>query len=311
MPTPNEAFVGNGKIIRMFPTTDALIILCTDGAYRLTGEAGVWRTDLVDATFVPCAPDACCVLNDIVYAYTGRGFCSLQGVQTSLLSRGVIDAEFPGRQFEEIRRIHMHANPTTEEVITVIQSDIDLSISSVVYVYSTLYKQWSTFKPPFNVFTSLGTFYPSVSGGLPSVLFGEFNNGSAPSVSTWSPDSGEQLAFPFVGLHPFYDGNPATLKQWIDATWIIDNAVSASGRLVYQYINRDVSSGIAVAKYPIADDAGSPDRRATCGIVRRVSINPTLSLAAYLFDSDPNAPPIVLKGVSIRYVPLTTQQKNK
>lgn len=300
VPTPNEAFVGNGKIIRMLPTTDALIILCTDGAYRLTGEAGVWRTDLVDPTFVPCAPDACCVLNDVVYAYTGRGFCSLSGVTTSLISRGVIDAQFPGRQFEEIRRIHMYADTSTEEIITLIQDPVSLDNSSTIYIYSTLYKQWTIFDPPFDTFTAIGTFYPSASGGVPYVLLGEWGGtGFAPVVSTWRPDSGQILDLPELRLQPFYAGDPALVKQWIDATWILNSGSSA-------VVRQEVSNGNSSGQDNIRSNTN--DSRATLGIDISSAISPVLQLSGFVvtFNLDPIP---VLKGVSVRYVPLTTQQK--
>lgn len=304
VPTPNESFVGKGKIIRMFPTTDALIILCTDGAYRLTGEGGVWRTDIVDSSFVPCAPDAACVLNDVVYAYTGRGFCSLAGNQTTLISRGVIDAQFPGRQFEEIRRIHLYANQTTEEIITIFQNPVTLNSSSQVYVYSTLYKQWSMFDPAFDRYTAIGTFYPSVTGGLPYVLFGEYGStGFAPVVSTWRPDSGVPIDQPELRLQPFYAGDPTVNKQWIDATWIAALNPDFNDVSMSQEINDGYSSGSAFFRR-----LNEIDARATLGIARKYAIGPSIELSAFVGTLGIDPPP-VLKGVSIRYVPLTTQQR--
>jgi hypothetical protein len=265
----------------------------------------VWRADLVDASFVPCAPDACCVLNDVVYAYTVRGFCSLTGVQTSLISRGVIDAQFPGRQFEEIRRIHLYANPSTEEIITIIQST-SLNNSSTVYVYSTLYKQWSFFDPVFDRYTAIGTFYPSASGGLPYILFGEYGStGFAPVVSTWRPDSGDLIEVPELRLQPFYAGDPTLTKQWIDATWVVAQDPDAV-LSIQQEVNDGVSSGAAFFGPLSAIDA-----RATLGIVRAGAIAPMLELAAFINTTYVVQPPPTLKGVSVRYLPLTSQQRNR
>jgi hypothetical protein len=309
VPTPNEAFIGNGKIIRMLATTDALIILCTDGAYRLSGEAGVWRSDLVDPSFVPCAPDACCVLNDIVYAYTMRGFCSLSGNQTSLLSRGVIDAQFPGRQFEEIRRIHLYANTTTEEIIVLFQDAVTLDASATVYVYSTLYKQWSQYDPSFDLFTAIGTFFPIASGGLPSVLFGEYGgSGFAPVVSNWAPDLGVPLNGE-LETQPLYAGDPATQKQWIDATYILDKADFFPQ--VQQYTTSSFSDFMGSGN-SFAKDIGFADKRCTIGIRRASAIGPVLRLRADFMPYDPGtSPPMTLKGISIRFVPLTTQQRDR
>jgi hypothetical protein len=305
VPTPNEAFIGNGKIIRLLPTTDALIALCTDGAYRITGEAGVWQSTLVDPTFVPCAPDAACVLNDVVYAYTGRGFCSLSGIQTSLLSRGVIDAEFPGRQFEEIRRIHLYANPTTEEIVAIIQSPLNLAFDATTYVYSTLYKQWSTYLPAVATFTAIGTFYPSASGGVPYPILGAYRNGFSPDAITWRPDSGTSVDFANIMLQPVYAGDPTVVKQWIDATWFFDRAAADSGGNITQL--RAAGEYTGQSGFSATDDSGS---RATIGIARQGAISPTLGIGAEIAPNASLTPP-VLKGVSIRYVPLTTQQRSR
>lgn len=307
VPTPNEAFIGNGSIINMFPLTDALIILCTDGAYRLTGDGGVWRSDIVDPTFVPCTPDACCVLNDVVYAYTARGFCSLQGITTSLLSRGVIDAQFPGRPFEEKRTVHMCANTTTEEIITVLQDTVSLFNAATVYVYSTLYKQWSTYAPTFRLYTALGLYNDGTPGSLPFVIFGEFNAPDPPAMSLWREAAGllGDTLYMDLQMQPVYAGDTAINKHWIDATWIMDGTDFAP-QLV-QSVNNGQSSGFGQGN-PTPGQTGQ-ETRCSMGIARKAAISPFLQLGVNIGSHDPSGNiPVTLKGVSIRFKPLATQQ---
>lgn len=303
VPTANTAATGSGALIRFLATTDCLWALCTDGAYRISGEAGVWRADLVDPTFVPVAPDACCVLNDIVYAYTSRGICSLAGVTTSLLTRGVLDAEFPGQPFTETPLIHLYANPVTEEIMVIFENATQGG-AATMYLYSTLYKQWSTivFSDP-NITAAASV--ASATAGVPNyTVFGAQVSGGPPKTFSWEDKGIAAQALrplPTLSLQPFYAGDPLMLKRWIDATWIF-NVVELT--TVAQGVNGESSSKSQAQLF-----APTPvDSRASIGITRNGAIGASLRIAALVYASLADVPP-VLKGLSLRYLPLTTQQK--
>jgi hypothetical protein len=302
VPSPNEAFVGGGQIIRLLPTTDCMWILCTDGAYRLSGAGGVWRTDLVDQTFVPVGPDACCVLNDVVYAYTSRGFASLSGTQVSLLTKGVIDAQFPVLSFRADSRIHLYANTAAEEILTVVEG-ATLGSTSTVYVYSTLYQQWSEYKPTDRRIMSFAMLQPANASDAPYPIFGTYDatiGAGQAYVRSWRPDAGTPLDG-VLNMQPWYGGDPLTQKRFIDSTWIIGSHAAAS-------IAQRVGPG-ALASGSATFKATQVDSRANMGIARAAAIGPSLVIGATLTHG--NTTPIVLKGVSFRSIPLTTQQRSR
>jgi len=307
VPSPNEAFVGSGQIIRLLPTTDCLWILCTDGAYRLSGAAGIWRVDLVDQSFVPIGPDACCVLNDVVYAYTSRGLASLSGTQTTLLTKGVIDAQFPVQGFSAESRIHLFANTATEEILTVVEG-ASLGSTSTVYVYSTLYQQWSEYRPTDRRIMSFAMYQPADAAAAPYPILGTYDpaiGAGQAYARSWRTDAGDPLTG-LLQLHPFYAGDPLALKRWIDATWI--GAGNGFNCYVQQYL-RVVPNTSAYAGFSYLEETPAGDARASVGILRAAAIAPAISLRAYLGHQ--SSIPWVLKGVSLRYLPLTTQQRSR
>lgn len=305
VPSSNEGIIGAGAIIRLLATTDCLWALCTDGAYRVSGEAGVWHSDLIDPTFVPVSPDACCVLNDVVYAYTPRGICSLAGVTTSLITRGVLDAEFPGQPFAESPLIHLCANPVTEEIMVIFENATQGG-DATMYLYSTLYRQWSTIKFSDPKLTAAASVASSTTGLPNYMVFGAQVSGGPPKTFSWD-DQGIALQalrpFPKLTLQPFYAGDPLTLKRWIDTTWLFNNVFQT--RMVQSangYSWEDVADIVQIAENTALD------ARASLGIRPESAIGPSIRLNGYVVCSASGEAP-VLKGLSIRYRPLTTQQK--
>ena len=303
VPTANTNRTGSGALIRFLPTTDCIWMLCTDGAYRVSGEAGVWRADLIDPTFVPVGPDACCVLNDVVYAYTPRGVCSLAGVATSLITRGVLDAEFPGQPFTETALIHLYANPVTEEIMVIFEAAAQGG-AATVYLYSTLYKQWSTIVFSDNAITAAAPV-ASATAGIPNyTVFGAQTSGGPPKTFSWD-DKGIALQalrpLPAFTLQPFYAGDPLVLKRWIDVTWIFNNVQLTT---VAQGVNGESTSQTQAQLF----SSNSIDARASMGVSRRGAIGESIRVSGFVYCSLSDIPP-VLKGLSLRYVPLTTQQK--
>jgi hypothetical protein len=303
VPTSNTARTGSGALIRFLATTDCIWALCTDGAYRISGEAGVWRADLIDPTFVPVSPDACCVLNDVVYAYTARGFCSLAGITTSLITRGVLDAEFPGQPFTESSLIHLCANTVTEEIMVIFEAAAQGG-DSVNYLYSTLYKQWSTIVFSDNKLTA-GASAASATAGIPNyMVFGAQVSGGPPKTFSWDDNGIAAQALrpsPAFTLQPLYAGDPLALKRWIDATWIFNN-------VQFTYVLQGVNGELTTTTVALLRSSNSVDSRASLGISRLGAIGASLRISGFVSSNFSDVPP-VLKGLSLRYVPLTTQQK--
>lgn len=298
VPSPNEAYVGSGEIIKLVPATDCLWILCTDGAYRLSGSAGVWRRDLVDRSFVPVGPDAVCELNDIVYAVTPRGLAALSGTQVTLISKGVIDAEIYPQSFSADNKLRLYANTSTEELIVVREAS-SLGQPSLIYIYSTLYQQWSTYRPTADELTAGAMYVPSNPNLAPYPIFASYSLNVA-SVHSWRTDAGNALQAR-VTFQPFYAGDPLVQKRWIDATWIIAHSPNV---YAFQRVQNLTAAGEGSFK---ATPAG--DGRLNLGIPRSAAIAPSLILGANLVHF--SSVPVVLKGVSLRFLQLTTQQRSR
>lgn len=92
VPLLNYVLVGRGDspIRRIVPLRDALIILKTDGIYRLTGDGPTnWRVDILDGTVRTIAPDSAVALGNQVYALTDQGVVSISESGVSIVSRAI------------------------------------------------------------------------------------------------------------------------------------------------------------------------------------------------------------------------------
>jgi len=240
-----------------------------------------------------------------VYAYTSRGICSLAGVTTSLITRGVLDAEFPGQPFTETPLIHLYANPVTEEIMVIFENATQGG-AATMYLYSTLYKQWSTIVFSDSAITAAASV-ASATAGVPNyTVFGAQTSGGPPKTFSWD-DKGIALQalrpLPAIALQPFYAGDPLVLKRWIDATWLF-------GAVLFTTMVQRDNNYLFESSAPINMTSlnASLDARASLGITRNAAIGPSIRLSGYLVCTSSDVPP-VLKGLSLRYLPLTTQQK--
>ena len=75
----DHRFVGdlNKAILALVPTRDALYILKEDGAFRLTGAGGVWRTDPIDPTAIIVLPSSARAVRGRVLFLGDRGVASI------------------------------------------------------------------------------------------------------------------------------------------------------------------------------------------------------------------------------------------
>ncbi len=79
-------------ILRIIPLRDSLIILKTDGIWRLTGEEGVIPTVApTDYSAILQAPDSASVLNNNIYALTSQGITQISDTGVSIVSRSIED----------------------------------------------------------------------------------------------------------------------------------------------------------------------------------------------------------------------------
>jgi hypothetical protein len=84
VPLANYIDVGAGTILKMAPTQSALLLLCTDGLWRVTGDGTSWQVNQIDPTVTLLHPDCLTSLNNQIYGWVEDGLSLIgeDGAQT-------------------------------------------------------------------------------------------------------------------------------------------------------------------------------------------------------------------------------------
>lgn len=299
VPPSNSAFVGSGEIVGLQSTRDALWIFCTDGLFRLSGEAGQWRIDQLDTTMLLSAPQCCTALREAVYAYTNRGLVRIADDGFDELSEQSVGDVLVGAAYVETAALIVERDESNDEVHV-----IDTGVSGgapIHYVFATRFECWS--KLTFADVTALAyQRIPTNPATQPNgwLVIGRSPSGAAPTYALFDQNTGSANLVPVVQFQPIYADDPVTLKQWIDVTWIFQLADGTNGRVILSSW-RGVSDGSATVTPWLNGDA-----RATVGVPRSVAVAPAIS-PGFSIAIGVAAPP-VCKGLSLRFQPLTEQQ---
>lgn len=79
-------------IQRILPLRESLIIMKTDGVYRLTGDTPAnFTVDILDNTVFVSAPETAVTLNNQIYAFTNQGVCTISDTGVAVISRPIED----------------------------------------------------------------------------------------------------------------------------------------------------------------------------------------------------------------------------
>lgn len=207
VPAVQYAFVGSGTLYRMVPTQDSMLMFCSDGLYRLTGDGGEWRTDPVDPTLILAARNAADVLNDVVWAYTNEGLVAIDGSGLPrYVSRDRVGdpANLPGAAYADTWDTFLSIDERHHEVWLTFRS----GSNSVSYVYNVVSGAFTT------VDDSAEWSAMAYSRSLRSLVVGAVS--SNPDVLYFEDDtSATRMAGADPRLQPLYMGDPFTLKQFI------------------------------------------------------------------------------------------------
>lgn len=84
VPVNNLVDVGAGTVLKMAPTQSALLCLCTDGLWRVTGDGTSWQVNQVDPTVTLLHPSCLTTLNNQIYGWVEDGLALIgeDGAQT-------------------------------------------------------------------------------------------------------------------------------------------------------------------------------------------------------------------------------------
>jgi hypothetical protein len=294
----NNAFVGAGEVVALVPTRDILWIFCTDGLYRLTGTGGLWQVSLVDPSLVIAAPGCATNLRDLAFAYTNRGLVRIDDSGIQELSNGLLNDLLPGPSYVETQKTSVHADETNDEIYLLIQG-ASFGSASTLYVCSEVYGTFSTLTFSDQRITTLGyNKTPATPGqeGFP-VIATSPQGGAMPGYYSWDSTAGSPLK-PTALIQPFYTQDPYLVKQWIDTTWIFEPA--DAGTAVVSIFNNTTQYGTGVIK------AHANDSRITFGVPRRCAVRNSIMPGIKLTIAP--AAPITIRGVSMRFKPITSQQ---
>jgi len=84
VPLTNYIDIGAGTILKTAPTQSALLVLCTDGLWRVTGDNPTWQVYQVDPTITLLHPSCLTTLNNQIYGWVEDGLALIgeDGAQT-------------------------------------------------------------------------------------------------------------------------------------------------------------------------------------------------------------------------------------
>lgn len=290
-PSVNETRVGSGKIIQLVSTKDALWIFCTDGIFRLSGDAGVWQINVVAPGCVICSPGCATSMRDAVYAYTNYGFVAVTDAGVVPISDLQIKDQLPGPPYLE--------GATTNGFLVNNDDDEEVLIftgfpAAKFYVYNA---RQNSFTYVQNAGTGMSNmtaaaFQQNPASGNAAVLLGDTS--TVPKYAAWGRGNTSWLA-PTVQYRALYAKNPMSVKQWIDFTLMFETfgQFSLSGTI----------SGFFVGSATTL--IGFNDTYATIGVPRKFAIATSLEPGFQAFSSPYQ---VAFEGISTRLVELGNQQ---
>ena len=263
-PEVNEILIGRGVIYRIIPTRDALFVFASDGLWRLSGEdENSWRVDPVNTTLILAAPQAVTVFQETVFAYTNRGVVAISDSGIRELTNGIVEDLIPGASYTDTWDQFMMADQAQNEIWICFRS----GGASTQYLFNTDTQTWTEFDN--SLYFSALAFDPSLvslviasEGGQPDIY--KF-------VQTAVKTTGCILQFQPITA----DGDPVSLKQFIDLTAMFAKLVSPGADLVYPYWDGTVggSNPLIYTNYGTGNAAES---RVTFGVPRNNAVSVVL-----------------------------------
>lgn len=291
VPPGNETNVGAGTIVAMCATKNALWIFCTDGLYRLSGDAPPWRVDLVDPSCTLVAPQAFTQIRDVIYAYTNYGIVAITDGGINELTSQLLQELFPGPAYSANPLVVLERNELDDELLVTLGTNI-------LYVYSTKQKAWtqlsSTGSQPETTDITALAFQRTPSSGQAVLLVGTSTPGVVPRYFAWNPPSATYLETE-VRFQPWYGDDPLSMKQFIDRTFIFD-PLDANKSVTSTERSISAGSGTLVSH--------NSDSYLTVGVPRTYAIAQSQAPG---FDMNSSSTQYKFRGLSLRFVTTSDQ----
>lgn len=298
VPPDNFAPCGSGEIYACASTRDALWIFASDGLWRLSGTGGQagrsydWRIDPVDSTLSISGPQAVCVLRDTVYAYTNRGFVSIDSTgAVREISSGRIGDLLPGPPWSA----PTYTGTTAMFLVADIENDEIRfrepgTATGVTWIYNTLTDSFTQ-----DTVTSNLLFYGIYSEAIRGVLTSQYaGNGiiGSPTSTVFRPLD--------VTWQPIFAETPFVQHHW----QTIDLAVDDTTANVNLYLN---GSGTTVGTQTVTPGGTSVYSRAGWMVPRNAPAVAN-NIGIRVLGPDVAATAMKLQGIAVRYVNITEQR---
>jgi hypothetical protein len=306
VPGLNSLLIGKGEIYRAYSLRDSILIFASDGLWRLSGTGGTvgngydWRRDPIDATLILSGPRAGCVLRDMVYAYTNRGFISVDGSgQTREYSIGRLNDQLPGPQwppaglptYQPSNAIVVECDETNDEIM--IREPLGAGFR--VWIYNTL---TDSFVQDI-VDASFGVTDALYSRFREQLLVATAGNNAS---NVLRPDT--TFATMDFKFQPFSGGGSFLMRRWQQL------------EVVYQCsdtftIAASVNSNVAMGSRALSATFGNEESeyaRTSFGVPVAAPAFAN-SIAVRVLMSGNTASRVRLQGIALKYLEFTEQRK--
>lgn len=136
-------------ILRIVPLRDSLIIIKTDGVYRVNGDAGDFVVTTLDQTIICKAADSVATLNNQVYFVSNQGVVAVSDSGATVVSRNIetsLTAVIGKSYFEAQTNAVGYESERLYLLSTVSPSE---TTADTVYVYNAATSAWTTWDTVF------------------------------------------------------------------------------------------------------------------------------------------------------------------
>jgi hypothetical protein len=294
VPSENELPVGSGVIYRLITTKDALFAFCSDGLYRITGDAGVFRVDLVDEKLRLASSSAVDTMQNRVWAYTNRGLVRIGpgGVEAEISDARVKDL-LPGATLDPSTdaatgsyATFLTCDPQNREVRLCLR----VGTTSTIYLYNTLTDAFTTIVDATTSDVRSEVFAPFENG----ILWTATGSGATRPIYEYSSSAYRtdyDVRFqPVTG-----DKNAFSLKQWSDFDFLFIDSPDAARTLIPTINGSALGSAISSTDH-------NGDRRFVSGVTLDSGISHMLQVG---FTPGTDAGQgWRLSGTSLRWTPM-------
>lgn len=295
VPITNQDFVGSGSIYGAIATRDCIWVSASDGLWRISGTGGQagagydWRCDPVDSTLFFASPQSFCVLRDVVYAYTNRGFVAIYpDGSVNNISQGRLDDVMPGSQF-----IAFDIDPA---FVTLCIADVEKDEVIIRVRNSAAGVVWR-YNVDMDAFTQEQVGATLVGGAYCLSDEGVCLTRTANGGEIIGPSSGTYAAMD-IEFQPLYADNPFVQRHWQNVNVAVEDITD----------NVTVkTNGLTAGTRALTPGGASINSRQAFSVPRNApAISNNLQVAVTFASDDQSAK---LQGVSIDYEDITTQRK--